>query len=204
VTPPGWYPDSSAPGQLRWWDGQQWTQHTAPATGSPAPGWGSPATAAPVRASNGKRIGLIIGAVFAAFFGLGFGAMALLVEGSGPPEGWARTDGSLVDVEAREVSETYTTGSGDRRRTRTREVTRWFGTYEYTGEGETHRVEGPKQYDEEVPESAEIAYDPDRPSRSEVVVDTGGFAIGLAAAGAVLLLFAAVLAVLAVRAKPKI
>jgi hypothetical protein len=29
---PGWYADSGSPGQLRWWDGTQWTRHTAPST----------------------------------------------------------------------------------------------------------------------------------------------------------------------------
>lgn len=27
---PGWYPDLSKPGWLRWWDGQQWTNSVAP------------------------------------------------------------------------------------------------------------------------------------------------------------------------------
>ncbi len=31
ATPPGWYPDAQVPGQNRYWDGQQWTSHTAPA-----------------------------------------------------------------------------------------------------------------------------------------------------------------------------
>jgi len=35
-TPPGWYPDSQSPGQQRYWDGMQWTEHTAP-TGPSAP-----------------------------------------------------------------------------------------------------------------------------------------------------------------------
>jgi hypothetical protein len=40
---PGWYPDASAPGTWRWWDGQAWSPHTATAsdlqswTGPPAP-----------------------------------------------------------------------------------------------------------------------------------------------------------------------
>lgn len=28
---PGWYPDPATPEQLRWWDGQQWGEHFAPA-----------------------------------------------------------------------------------------------------------------------------------------------------------------------------
>ena len=27
---PGWFPDPGQPGQLRWWDGQRWTEHVAP------------------------------------------------------------------------------------------------------------------------------------------------------------------------------
>jgi hypothetical protein len=39
-TPPGWYPDPEAPGELRWWNGQAWAE--PPATVDPAP---DPATA---------------------------------------------------------------------------------------------------------------------------------------------------------------
>jgi Protein of unknown function (DUF2510) len=29
TTQPGWYPDPQAPHRTRWWDGGQWTSHTA-------------------------------------------------------------------------------------------------------------------------------------------------------------------------------
>lgn len=35
ITPPGWYDDGH--GSLRWWDGSQWTTHTAPLPGQQAP-----------------------------------------------------------------------------------------------------------------------------------------------------------------------
>ncbi|GAA4663652.1 DUF2510 domain-containing protein [Frondihabitans cladoniiphilus] len=34
ATPPGWYPDGVA-GQVRWWNGEQWTERVAPAAAAP-------------------------------------------------------------------------------------------------------------------------------------------------------------------------
>jgi len=33
--PPGWYPDPGNANQSRWWDGQAWSSHTAPASYGP-------------------------------------------------------------------------------------------------------------------------------------------------------------------------
>ena len=41
----GWYPDPEQPGQQRYWDGLEWTEHRAPleASASPQPHWGGQA-----------------------------------------------------------------------------------------------------------------------------------------------------------------
>ncbi|MFI1225273.1 MULTISPECIES: DUF2510 domain-containing protein [unclassified Streptomyces] len=51
ATPPGWYPDTGAPGTERWWDGAAWTAHTRPLAAAhaapqqpPAPGAFGPPT----------------------------------------------------------------------------------------------------------------------------------------------------------------
>lgn len=35
--PPGWHTDPQNPSQLRYWDGQSWTEHTAPVDAPPPP-----------------------------------------------------------------------------------------------------------------------------------------------------------------------
>ena len=43
-TPANWYPDPTDPALLRYWDGETWTEHTAPATGTAAQPTGAAAT----------------------------------------------------------------------------------------------------------------------------------------------------------------
>ncbi len=53
-----WYPDPSNPGLLRYWDGTQWTSHTAPAQGHV----GGP-TAPKKKLSGGWIAAIVVGAV---------------------------------------------------------------------------------------------------------------------------------------------
>ena len=58
ATPPDWYPDPEHPGQLRYWDGSQWTDHRSPAlTMDPASVESQPgAVNAPLAAYSGPPI----------------------------------------------------------------------------------------------------------------------------------------------------
>jgi uncharacterized RDD family membrane protein YckC len=102
---PGWYPDPTTPGQLRYWDGSAWTEHRAPAVASTP----TPAVAAPPLAGFGARFGaaLIDGLVVALplmiVFGLFFlGLMATTsatlggLDGSDPGNAGAAFAGMMV------------------------------------------------------------------------------------------------------------
>jgi len=85
----GWYPDPSDPYTLRYWDGTQWTAHTAP-TGGAAPGAGAPKK----RLSGGAIAAIIVGAVVAclAIFGL-------VVSILGPA--WTNERATIADSQAK-------------------------------------------------------------------------------------------------------
>lgn len=68
---PGWYPDPAQPGLQRYWDGAQWTAHTAPQAGAVAPAPYAGAASAPqpggftnpAHAVGTKKKGLSTGAI---------------------------------------------------------------------------------------------------------------------------------------------
>ncbi|MFF7338421.1 DUF2510 domain-containing protein [Streptomyces sp. NPDC008163] len=61
TTPPGWYPDSSAPGTERWWDGTAWTAHTrAPAAPVPAPAPVAVPAPAPQGGGSSRAVALVV------------------------------------------------------------------------------------------------------------------------------------------------
>ncbi|OZF05099.1 DUF2510 domain-containing protein [Rhodococcus sp. 15-2388-1-1a] len=70
---PGWHPDPSEPGLIRYWDGTQWTEHTQPVTGptaeQPAP-TGADEPSQPTQAGVPHAV-KIIGGIVVAFVVIG-------------------------------------------------------------------------------------------------------------------------------------
>ncbi|MFE9858265.1 DUF2510 domain-containing protein [Streptomyces sp. NPDC005780] len=96
-TPPGWYPDTAAPGNERWWDGTAWTAHTRTAatviqqSGPARRGGGGGATAAGTIALVATGMAVVVVAVT--------GAM-LLNRGDGPEPAATRSDRSSAPSSA--------------------------------------------------------------------------------------------------------
>lgn len=83
LPPANWYPDPEVPGQQRYWDGAQWTEHRAPGAGAQPPQpttqgqWGQqsqPYAASTSGSNNGMAVASMIVAIvsfFLAFFAIG-------------------------------------------------------------------------------------------------------------------------------------
>ena len=57
-TTPGWYPDNTDPSRVRYWDGQNWTDHSAPAGSQPAvPGASATGSHPPITQPMGAQPG---------------------------------------------------------------------------------------------------------------------------------------------------
>ena len=74
-TPAGWYDDGS--GGLRYWDGTNWTEHTAPRYENPAPASG------PQRKA-GAWLWIVVGGVAVVLVGVTVGVVLLLSSHAGP------------------------------------------------------------------------------------------------------------------------
>ncbi len=74
LIPPGWYPDNADPALQRWWDGAQWTTHTAAAApGGPrdlSGGYGYGAGPEPVSSQNNTMATLALILSIGSFAGL--------------------------------------------------------------------------------------------------------------------------------------
>ncbi|MBW3665186.1 MAG: DUF2510 domain-containing protein [Actinobacteria bacterium] len=69
-----WYADPQHPGQLRWWNGNRWSEHTAP--GTPPPGYARDSE----EVGNGFSVGAIAcGAIAFVFFPIILGPIGIVL-----------------------------------------------------------------------------------------------------------------------------
>ncbi|MCD7101384.1 DUF2510 domain-containing protein [Pseudoclavibacter sp. 13-3] len=106
TTPPAnWYPDPSQTGRLRWWDGTQWTDHTAPDQQAGVPGYGAPV---PRKSKTGLIIGIVVAAVVV-LAGVGVGLFALVGSAaSGPKEVVANAIAAAASGDCDSAAKYYT------------------------------------------------------------------------------------------------
>lgn len=73
LPPANWYPDSTAPGTERYWDGSAWSASTRP-FGAPAPGSAAPTPPSPAKGRHGARLAIILSVVALVIIGGGVAA----------------------------------------------------------------------------------------------------------------------------------